>query len=349
MSKFEVPIVKFSLEKHPNADSLSIAQFNDIVCVVNTEQFVNEEYAVYLPVDSIGDVDHPLISFLQGKRVESRKLRGIISNGCLLPFSQVKEYLKNSVGFSDSSLEKITVVGRNLAPVLKISRWRDLSEFTCKTGNARFLDHPHFQKYTDIERYTNFESVIYPDEWVHISEKLHGSSGRWALIDGEIYIASRNRILFNEETTTIWHFIFKKYNLEQKLKQLSEIMKEPNVAIYGEIVGPGIQDLSYGQTEPSLFVYDISVNNMYVDPEKCKSLCQAVDLPEVPVLKIGKFNAGDLHLRLGNSYLGNNHVREGVVIKPLVPRYDQSLGRVILKVISEEYLNRKGAKDKINP
>ena len=37
------------------------------------------------------------------------------------------------------------------------------------------------------------------------------------------------------------------------------------------------------------------------------------------------------------------HVREGIVIKPTVERYDNHFGRVILKLPGEGYLTRKGA------
>jgi len=37
--------------------------------------------------------------------------------------------------------------------------------------------------------------------------------------------------------------------------------------------------------------------------------------------------------------------REGCVITPLTEMYDETLGRVILKSVSADYLARKGAKD----
>lgn len=36
------------------------------------------------------------------------------------------------------------------------------------------------------------------------------------------------------------------------------------------------------------------------------------------------------------------NIREGIVIKPIFERVDFSLGRVVLKSVSEEYLLRKG-------
>lgn len=41
-------------------------------------------------------------------------------------------------------------------------------------------------------------------------------------------------------------------------------------------------------------------------------------------------------------------IREGIVIKPLVERRDETLGRVILKSVSEAYLCRKGNTTEFN-
>ena len=44
----------------------------------------------------------------------------------------------------------------------------------------------------------------------------------------------------------------------------------------------------------------------------------------------------------GTNIEGGFNVREGVVIKPVIERRDDELGRVILKSVSEKYLLRKG-------
>jgi hypothetical protein len=45
----------------------------------------------------------------------------------------------------------------------------------------------------------------------------------------------------------------------------------------------------------------------------------------------------------GDSLIGGNHGREGVVVKPIVERDDPKLGRVILKYIGDHYLFGKVA------
>lgn len=343
MSKFIVPLTKFELLDHPNADSLSIAKAGMYQCVVKTEDFKNEEYAVYLPVDSVADPNHPLLNFLKGRKVKPCKLRGIVSEGVLLPYSEVKKYLKDVLKMQDKSIEKVTVEGKDFSSILKVSRWRDPT-VRLQTGLSEKQD-PKFMKYTDIENIKNYPSVIRFGEPVNITEKLHGTSARYSLIDGKYLIGSRNRQLLNsEENQSVWNQCYIKHNIKEKLDELSKIKKSNHVGIYGEIVGPKVQDIPYGQSEPTFFVYDILVDEFYLPPEECFDIAKKLGLNIVPQLKNGKFEEKDLELRLGQSLL-DSHVREGIVIKPLVPRYDYELGRVILKVISEDFLMRKGAKD----
>lgn len=344
MSLFTAPLSNFTIEKHPNADSLSIAQVGGWQCVVRTEDFKNETMGVYIPLQAIAAIDHPLLSFLKGKRVETCKLRGVISQGVLLPYSSVVDYMKNNLGMSDESIQKVTIEGRNFAGILRIKKWEDTSIRFRNGGNTE-SPHPDFHKYTDIENIKNFTNILKIGEFVHISEKIHGASARFAYIDGKFMIASRNNQLkIDDGPKSLWHFIYDKYNLREKLLDFHERCAKSNVAIYGEIAGPRVQDLHYGQKEPELFVYDLIVNGVFLSPRACELMCNALNLRMCPVLKIGPLEEKDFELRKGQSTLADHH-REGIVIKPLEPRWDPELGRVILKVISEEYLMRKGATD----
>ncbi len=344
MSLFIAPLSKFELEKHPNADTLSIAKVGGWQAVVRTKDFINETLGVYVPLDAIAAENHPLLSFLQGKKVKTCKLRGELSQGVLLPWTKVVAHFKNDLKMSDESLTKLSFEGKDLAPVLRIKRWVDTStKFV--TGDAE-APHEKFHKYTDIENIKNFSNIIPLGEKVHISEKLHGTSARFAYIDGKFMLGSRNiQLKLDAENKSIYHHVFEKENLKEKLLSVRDIFGLEDAAIYGEIVGPKVQDLKYGQTEPTLFVYDIVVDGVYVLPAALQDVAQALGLKLVPELKIGPLEEKDFELRLGKSTLDDSHIREGIVIKPILPRWDQDLGRVILKVISEDYLMRKGAKD----
>ena len=68
MSAFICPIVRITLKNHPEADFLSVASVEgmDYTVVVRTEDFINEDLAVYLPLDAIAPKEHKLLGFLEG-------------------------------------------------------------------------------------------------------------------------------------------------------------------------------------------------------------------------------------------------------------------------------------------
>jgi RNA ligase (TIGR02306 family) len=390
MSTFAAPIVEFTLEKHPNADSLSIANIKGWQCIVRTEDFENERLGVYVPLDAVAGKDHPLLSFMDGKKVKTIRVRGVISQGILLPYSKVIAHIKKKHKVADLQ------VGDDLHVPLELKKWEPPKKPQRLGGNLfadSYLDAPDWMtKYTDIENWNNHTDVIQVGEPVTITEKLHGTSVRYALVDGQFYIGSRNRVLRTKPyiskkslhywkkqsllkrfwlrckgkgpkkvnpTDTVWHKIAKMYNIEKALRTLStELTSEGgNIALYGEIVGPGVQDLEYGLEDIEFFAYDLRVDETcsklpqspngyeYVKASTFRTIMKNLDIPTVPVLKVGPFDPKDLELRLGRDTINKAHTREGIVIETSEPRWDPKLGRVILKRVSEEYLLRKGGTD----
>lgn len=333
----KTPIVTFTLREHPNADSLSIAETDGgVQVVVKTEEFVNESWAVHLPPDSISAIEnHPLIGFLEGKKVKSCKLRGVISDGLLIPWSKVQEFFSNALGMSEDSMSKWQV-GVDVKGPLKVKRWQSQSFYT-RPGNC-VPENGNFIKYNKVFHYRDYTKVLPFNTPVQITEKLDGTSFRASLIENQYCLGSRNRQLDPTDTKSPYAFCYVKDNIKAKLDQLKEIYKNDHVGIYGEIVSKAIQDhrMSYNALEPTLYVYDVMVDKKFLPPVEAKQVAEELGLVYVPVLKIGSFKKEDLELRNGKSKLAD-HIREGIVIKPLVPAWDEKLGRVILKVISEEF------------
>ncbi len=67
-------------------------------------------------------------------------------------------------------------------------------------------------------------------------------------------------------------------------------------------------------------------------------------LTRVPVLYRGPFNRDVLYEHTtGQTVIGNGaHLREGIVVTPVVERRHDRHGRVILKSVSGDYLTRRG-------
>lgn len=359
MSTFSVQVVPFTLEKHPNADSLSIANIRGWQCIVRTEEFANETLGVYVPLDAVADKDHPLLSFMEGKKVKTVRLRQVISQGILLPFTKVVNYINQTHG----SVFPEPGEGDDLKDLLSIRKWEPPAEPNRGTSVPDFMgiELPEvMQKYTDIENIKNFLNVLGEGEEVAITEKLHGTSARYGLVDGKFHIGSRNRGLRTENFVSkagdvieirkaCWHEVAERENIPETLAKISEFYNGADVILFGEIVGKSIQDLQYGHDVPVFYAYDIAVVGdgvpQYLDFDSFQGVVNQLGIRSVPVLAVGPFSKDLLELKDGKTTLNDSHVREGIVIETTSPRRDLTLGRVILKAISEAYLLRKGGTD----
>jgi RNA ligase (TIGR02306 family) len=123
------------------------------------------------------------------------------------------------------------------------------------------------------------------------------------------------------------------------------LSKNEGLVLYGEVLGPGIQDLTYGLLSPEVRFFDIfdMKKGVWWDQGDFREWCNEYGLPVVPTLYYGPFNLDMCYsLAEGVTTMGGGHVREGIVVKPERERWDQRMGRVFLKLPGEGYLLRKG-------
>lgn len=123
------------------------------------------------------------------------------------------------------------------------------------------------------------------------------------------------------------------------LKELGQ--KYSSVQIFGETFG-SVQHLNYGIPNSLQFrVFDILVNGQYMDHGLMVEYCGTHDTPMVPELYRGPYNFEHIKsLANGVTKVGENpkQIREGVVVKTVTPKYDPKVGRLIFKMISDDYL-----------
>ena len=114
---------------------------------------------------------------------------------------------------------------------------------------------------------------------------------------------------------------------------------------YGEIYGQ-VQDLRYDVPRSEgarLAFFDVLniATRRYYDYDEASSMIARLGLPVAPILARGGWDPGLCSLAEGASCLASN-VREGIVVRPVVERFDERIGRVILKLHGEGFLTRKG-------
>ena len=314
-----------SVVAHPYADRLDIANVSGYNVVVQRGQFKAGDYCIYFPADtlipetvgdSLGVTKYLKFATYPGDvgpsacRVGAARLRGVPSYGFIIPTS-------------------CSLVGKDLSEVYQAVRY----DPPPKVGNGDQVDErPKFHRYTDIENVQRFPSLIPEGTKVVYTEKIHGANCRIGTIDGEPVAGSHRTQRANTQNCIYWC----------GYKVCSDLIRDLgedglDVIIFGEIFGPGVQDLHYSQTEVTFRAFDISVNGKYMDYMLFMNLCKVYGIPTVPVLEISDYSRARLEaLTDGQSTLGGN-IREGVVVKAL----EESTPRQILKSVSVDYLSRE--------
>ena len=408
MSKLEVKVVKVRKKaKHPNADRLTIYNIGGYNCISNVKEDGSDryevgDYVVYIPADSL--LPEYLLKMMgfwneekqtgtlcgpKGNRVKPCKLRGIFSEGLLLPvYKSLQDYdeglvpvgsleeLADSVGYivKDyfSGMVNVATVseGADVAEFLGIEKYEEpipvgLSGEVFSIGKMR----PSY----DIESIQKYPDVLFESEPVEFTEKIHGT--QTAIVfskemtsqaafgeDHNVFIFSKGLgdkglAIKNSASNSgnAYGRAFVKANIEKKVKA-SALWQDPNttqLVVFGETYG--VQDLKYGlgsgEVDFRMFdVYVVSrsvvddIEERYLNVEECKRFAEETGIKRVPSLYTGPFNYDVLaQYTSGNTQVAKvNQIREGVVIRPLKERYVDTLGRVILKSVSEAYKLRKG-------
>lgn len=385
----KVEVVPVVMEKHPNADKLSVVRVYNFTCVVNTADWEGVTQAAYVQPDSVMP-DKPEYRFLKEtgnlrkerdelwtamqaehesdlarldydmklaaleKRIDSntknlritvRKLRGVISMGMLLPAPEGSK------------------IGDDVAAILGVTHYEPpmLSQ---QVGDKIAPPPPMiYAPEYDVESVYKYADAFEAGEMVYVSEKLDGQNARYvvtkedsgvchcgAAMEGHSYYdnhspldnqivtvhaGSRTEWKAKESNTNWWRALDQNPWIEEF------ISAHPGCVLYGEIFG-WVAPLRYGAKQGQLLfrAFDVMQGMEYWDAEKF--LAEIPEEHRVPTLGIMPFDFERLQVHAdGKTYIsGADHMREGIVIKPLKERKHWKLGRVMLKMVSNAYLEK---------
>jgi RNA ligase (TIGR02306 family) len=328
MSNHIIPVIKLdNISIHPNADSLEIVQIFGYQCVVRKDQFHINDLVAYIEPDYLVPVSEPEFSFLAAKakegfvRITAMRLRGENSFGLVIPARPGWE------------------VGDNVLDTLGIKRYEPF------IPGANFIQtenevspNVYAVKY-DMENYRRYNNIIQIGEEVCITEKVNGSNARFTHTNNDdIHFHVGSHTCWKRRNPqNMWWKAAAQYDLENKLQ------KYPDHIFYGELYG-NVGGFRYGfkDNNIALAFFDIMYKGVWLDVPAVKSILEELDLPMVPVLYQGQWKEEFISMSDGQTTIPNtNHIREGIVIKPIKERVDPSIGRVILKIVGMDYLEGK--------
>lgn len=173
----------------------------------------------------------------------------------------------------------------------------------------------------------------------YITRKEDGSSGTYFIRNGTFGVCSRRIHLKESETNGFWKMA-RKYDIENVLKSA---FPDKEIAIQGEVIGPGIQNNKLGlkELEFRLFnVFDIN-SRSYFDYTRIVDFTKKYNIPMVPVVNEGTTFGYSLEelveLAKAQDYPTGGPA-EGIVIRPKDPFYSNVLKKSWSgKVINDRY------------
>jgi RNA ligase (TIGR02306 family) len=317
------------------ADAIEAVRVDGWWCVSKKNEFKVNDLCVYFEVDSFLPV-RPEFEFLRkacfrstkhlgdGFRLKTIRLKGQISQGLVLPLSTFEIYNQ------DNHIESMDITA-----MLDVKKWEvPLSPQLAGVAKGNF---PSFIRKTDQERIQNCYSDLvktHKDAMFEATLKLDGSSMTVYFNDGQFGVCSRNLELKETEDNTFWK-IARKLNLEAAMRSYGK-----NIALQGELMGPGIQGNREGLPDHDFYLFDVwNIDEMqYMSPMETDDVCSDLEdlgakMSKVPFLGVDVPLSLSLEQLIAASEIKslNHDVAEGIV-------YRSMDGTVSFKAINNKFL-----------
>lgn len=291
----------------PGADVIERARIDGWNVVVKKGEFQPGDLCVYGEIDSVFPAADARFAFLEGKRLKTKKMRGVVSQGIAFPLSILGDI---NVQEGDEVTDLLGVVKYEPPPP--------------KAMEAKG-EFPWFIPKTDAERVQNLtlELAERIGSRAFATEKLDGSSltvfARRDETGWNAGVCSRNLEL-KLDVENVFTSTVKRFLVLEKLNEYC-LANERHLALQGELVGAGVQGNKYKlpATEIRFFnAFDITAQKYLPLPE-FREVIRVLNLDTVPILD----EAVEIHDKIesyletaeGKSLLDEKTEREGIVFR----------------------------------
>jgi len=327
-----------------NADAIECVRVGGWDVVSKKGEFKEGDDCLYFEIDSfLPESDHRFQFLMNNKiswqghhgaRLKTIRLRGQVSQGLALPIASFPEAAQQFNGLHQD---------QDFAELLDVHKWEPIIPAQL-AGKIRG-NFPEFLRKTDQERCQNIGSDIFAnlDRQYEVTVKLEGSSMTMYHNRGDVGVCSRNLSLKIDDVGNAFVKLFN----ESGMRGWMENHCEDNIAIQGEMMGPGVQGNIESLSAISFYAFNIFLIDeyRYMLPHEAAEYFERNGLLEkinhVPVIGLDDTleNLGidtmDKLIAYADGKSINAKYREGLVFKDMKSEFS-------FKVISNKYLIRQG-------
>ena len=336
-----VRIVK-AIEKIEGADVIELVLIDGWQCVAKKGEMYVGDKVVYFEVDSFLPIksefeflrksSYRKLEFSEGFRLRTVRFLGRLSQGLALPFSELNLDVDN---FN---------VGDDLTDLLEVTLYE--TPVPADLEGTVLAAYPIYIPKSNQERIQNLMDYIerYKDMLFEATIKLNGTSGTYYFNNGYFGVCGHRMEYLDTPENTFWN-VAKRLRIQDILT-----MYNRNIALQGELMGPGIQKNKEKLKQHNFFVYDIyDIDNhqFFAPSERLRVLCalniigsdEKEKIEHVPVIasacayfSIHKTLEDILESAKGRSL--NSESREGIILKSM----EEGVDRISFKILNNDYL-----------
>lgn len=329
------------LDSIEQADKLELATVKGWKVVVKKGTVSVGDLVVFIPIDTIVNIQKPHFSFLKDERIRTMRIRGVFSQGLILPSTSLEKEIRDAMEWTESN-------SSNVADVIGVKKFE-------KEQPQQHQQHtvPSYVPFPlDVIPRTNednlqsspqsVEEII--NKEIYITKKLDGSSMTLLWRDERFTVCSRNIVVYDidgdNEIVRLQHdmvtFVL--------LHDWRSSFRGKHLGIQGEFCGPKINANRMQLTENIFYVFNLyclETNKLFTKTDTAH-LCEHHGFQTVPILFEGTFTSVWDSVRLqqfaNEVTYGKGIPGEGIVVRPDVPFWSPTLNKwYSVKVINQHY------------
>ena len=332
----------WKIEPIEGADRIELAHVLGWQCVVNKGQFQPMDIGVYFEIDSFLPI-RPEFEFMrtssykktdimgEGFRLRTMRFRGQISQGLLLPLSQVPEIPADAE------------IGTDVTDLLGVRKWE--IEERATTGGTVIGTLPYDIPHTDETRVQEEPELIqaFAGLEYYISTKMDGSSHSIGIDENGFHVTGHN-YEYKDDGNSSFYELVKARGYREKMEAFAKENGLTALTIQGELCAPGIQRNRLRLSKPEWYVFTVRENGKRVGLNRMLEVCAALGMEHVPIEEVGvdlpsKYPTVEALLERADGDYPNGGKKEGIVVRPTEPVFCPLISASLsMKIVSNKYL-----------